>query len=144
MTGPGRCNRAGFVGGGALGKRNGGRVLWRSNPRQLGYRVGMPWHPYDGPSPLGEFGTEGGRLIRDEYHEDGVRISLEDCTVTGGVAPYAITCGGPSGLVHTAFFDTRDEAEAAYAGMQRDLVALANIDHEASLYEAIEAFVSRY
>lgn len=66
-----------------------------------------------------------------------------DCTTTGGTAPYAITCGA-RGLMHTAFFGTKDEAEAVYRGMQRDLLHLCSIEDDAVLYPAIEAFVARY
>lgn len=57
---------------------------------------------------------------------------------------YVITCGGPSGLMHTAFFDSRESADAAYLAMQRHLVILTEIDDDTALYAAMDDFVSRY
>lgn len=102
------------------------------------------WHPYDGSSQFDEVGTEGGRVVRDERHPTGSRITLEDCTATAQAADYAITCGGPSGLMHTAFFGSRTDADAAYVAMQHDLVGLTEIDDRDALYAAIDDFVSRY
>lgn len=104
----------------------------------------MTWRPYDGPNPLGQLGTEGGVVVRDEQHPAGARITLEDCTATGRAATYAITCGGPSGLVHTAYFGSREDADAAYVAIQRDLVSLTEIDDDNALYAAISDFVARY
>lgn len=104
----------------------------------------MTWHPYDGFGQFGAVGTEGGRVVRDEQHSTGARMTLEDCTATAHAWDYAIACGGPSGLMHTAFFRSREDADAAFEAMQRDLIGRAEIEDDDTLYAAINDFVTRY
>ena len=66
------------------------------------------WWPFDNGATVGQLGSEGGIIVRDEEHESGARATLErDCSF----APWAVTCG-----VYGWFFHTRllaPEAEAS-------------------------------
>lgn len=64
-------------------------------------------------------------VLREEEHRAGARITLERNTRT---APYAITCGVYSWMVHSRFFRTEAEASAAYEAMKEELGALTSID----------------
>ena len=79
------------------------------------------WYPFADGSSLGQTGTDGGVIERDEAHGAGARITLE----RGGFAAFSITCGVYGWMVHTRFFSTRDEAEAAYDAMKPELAAIA-------------------
>ena len=68
------------------------------------------WYPCDDGDTLGETGTDGGVIVRDEEHPYGARITLEQ----GGFAAFSITCGIYGWMVHTRFFSARAEADAAY------------------------------
>ncbi|HEX8691966.1 MAG TPA: hypothetical protein VF746_06085 [Longimicrobium sp.] len=111
----------------------------------------MSWYPVDDGATLGTGGSEDGVIVRDDEHGLGARITLEE---GGGIAPFSITCGVYGWMVHTRFFSTREEADAAYEAMQADLAAiLARIpnvddpDADANLHavgEIISDFVDRH
>lgn len=86
----------------------------------------MDWHPFDGGRSIGETGSEDGQILRDEEHEGGARITLEE---GGGTAPWSITCGVYGWMVHTRFFSRKDQAEADFAAMK---TAIGGILTEAS------------
>ncbi len=73
------------------------------------------WQPFDDGQSIGETGSECGRIVRDEEHERGARITLEEGGVT---APWSITCGVYGWMVHTRFFSQREHAEAAIDPMK--------------------------
>ena len=66
----------------------------------------LTWYPFDGGSTVGTIGTESGRILCDEEHAAGARITLEQ----GGNTPFGITCGIYGCFVHTAFASTETEA----------------------------------
>ena len=80
------------------------------------------WLPFDDGASLGEDGSEGGVILRDDEYRGDARITLER---TGQTA-FAITCGVYGWMVHTRFFSTLPEAERGYALMQPDLAAIAD------------------
>ena len=80
----------------------------------------MTWHPFANGSSLGERGSEDGTIVLDEEHSDGARITLEQ---GGHVAPWSITCGVYGSMVHTRFFVTHGEAEAAFVATKSGLGA---------------------
>lgn len=63
-------------------------------------------------------GSEGGKIIFDEEHKYGARITLEEnCSYS----PYAITCGVYGLMVHTRFFESKEQAEAELVPMKSEL-----------------------
>lgn len=56
--------------------------------------------------------------MRDEEHDDGARITLEE---DGEAAPWSITCGVYGWMVHTRFFSRRTDADSAFDLMKPDL-----------------------
>ena len=108
----------------------------------------MSWTPCDHGSTIGTTGSEMGEILRDEQHEMGARITLEQC----GHPPFAITCGITGAMAHTAFAGTLIEAGDAYDAMKADLEMLLNIwpeegaDEETTnrFYDALSAFADKY
>jgi hypothetical protein len=80
----------------------------------------MGWQPFDNGATIGQRGSEGGVILRDEEHELGARITLErDCS--HGV-PFAVTCGIYRWFFHTRFLGS--EVEAAFPAMLDGLAAI--------------------
>jgi hypothetical protein len=76
------------------------------------------WHPYEEGRTVGQKGSEGGTIIRDDEHSYGARITLErDCLRV----PYAITCGVYGLMMHTRFIADEPTAQHAYDQMQSAL-----------------------
>lgn len=108
----------------------------------------MSWTPCENGSTSGTTGSEGGVVLRDEEHETGARITLEEC----GHPPFAITCGIYGVVAHTAFAATEIEAVDAYEAMKAEIEALLDLlpDTDAEpeakerFYEAISAFTNKY
>lgn len=78
----------------------------------------MAWSSYDGGETLGQTGSEGGVILRDEEHEDGARITLEE---GGTTAPFAITCGIYGWMFHTTWCGTRQDADARFEQMREGI-----------------------
>ena len=108
------------------------------------------WQQFDNWATVELCGSEGGIVLRDQEHPEGVRITLErDCS--NGV-PFAVTCGIYGWFFHTRFLGS--ELEAEFLAMSDGLVAILNIipladDSEAdakasAVSEAITAFVSQF
>ena len=58
------------------------------------------WRPYAHGTTVGQRGTEGGVIVRDEQHDGGARITLErDCRNI----PFAVTCAIQGWFVHTQY-----------------------------------------
>ena len=70
----------------------------------------MAWERYENGESIGEPGSEGGTILRDEERPAEARITLEES--------FSITCGVYGWLVHTSFYQTREEADAAFAAMK--------------------------
>jgi hypothetical protein len=81
------------------------------------------WYPFDGGQSIGQRGSEGGTILRDEEHLDGSRITLE----RGGHTPFSITRGIYGWMVHTRFFADEPEAQSAFEEMKPELVNVLNI-----------------
>lgn len=111
----------------------------------------MNWHPFDNGQSIGQLGSENGRIVRDEEHGDGARITLER---DGQIAAFAITCGIYGWMAHTRFFGTESEAQGEFERMKRDLAKIVDTiplvtDHEVEaksrgVSQAISAFVERF
>jgi hypothetical protein len=108
----------------------------------------MGWTACEGGSTIGNTGSEGGSIRRDEEHELGARLTLEEV----GTPPFAITCGIHGVMVHTAFAASESEAGDAYDAMKADLEALFDLwpdtdaepDAKERFHDAVSAFTARY
>ncbi len=98
----------------------------------------MSWAPVDAGTSIGSCGSEGGRILQDEEHEAGARITLEE---GGATAPFSITCGVYGVMFHTRFFPQRDEATLEYELMKVGLAALATSQDAGA---SVADFVLRY
>jgi hypothetical protein len=81
------------------------------------------WLPFDDGESIGQRGSEGGIILRDDEYRGGARITLE----RDGVAPFAITCAVYGWMVHTRFFSALPDAEREYALMQPELAAIVDL-----------------
>jgi len=82
--------------------------------------IGPPeWTPFEEGASIGQAGTEGGVLLRDDEHPWGARITLER---GAGAVPFAITCGIYGWMVHTCWIPTLEQAESEFAQM-RDAIS---------------------
>lgn len=111
----------------------------------------MSWEPFEDGATLGQIGSEGGEILRDDHYAMQARITLER---DGAIAPYTITCGIYGWMVHSCFFADAEAATHAYALIQPELARIAELvpfthDPEVEqkserLIEAIELFVERF
>jgi hypothetical protein len=108
------------------------------------------WRPFDDGVTIGQRGSEGGVIVRDEEHDAGARVTLErDCS--NGI-PFAVTCGIYGWFVHTRILDS--EAAAEWPAMLDRLAAILDIIPRADdpaadakmgkACELIQEFVSRF
>jgi hypothetical protein len=110
----------------------------------------MGWKPFDNGATIGQNGSEGGTIVRDDEHDQGVRITLERNCCHG--VPFAVTCG-----IYGWFFHTRllgSESEAEYPAMLVALTAIIGMIPDADdpksnaktgqVTDAIGAFVARF
>src|SRR5579863_10450135 len=107
----------------------------------------MSWSAFDNGKSIGLKGSESGRILRDEEHAGGARITLE----SGGLsAPFAITCGIYGWMVHTHFLETESEAKQAFDRMKEslskilDAIPLANDPDVGSRSKAVEQSLSEF
>jgi len=111
----------------------------------------MTWYLFDSGQSIGQAGSESGRIIRDEEHSDGARITLERDAMA---APFAITCGIYGWMVHTRFFGTEAEAHSELEEMKSELARVLGtipltsdpeVDSKShAVVESISAFVERF
>jgi hypothetical protein len=95
---------------------------------------------------LGEAGPASGRVLRDEEHDLGARLTLEE---GAPLAPYVITCVIEDGRFEHVFGTTESSTAAhIFISMKRDieqiLAAIAAADEQDVLGGALEQFVSAY
>ena len=98
------------------------------------------WASFDDGATLGQAGSEGGVVLRDEEHPLGARITLEQ---GGTIAPFSITCGVYGLLMHTRFFEAQAEGEREYDAMKLGLVKVAEANGKELNVEA-SAFVEQF
>lgn len=78
------------------------------------------WYSFDEGRSIGQLGSENGRIVLDDEHPLGARITLE----SGGHHPYSITCAVSGFMVHTRFFEDQLSARTAFDAMKPELVAI--------------------
>jgi hypothetical protein len=106
----------------------------------------VTWKSFDSGSSIGSRGSENGLIVRDEEHEDGARITLEQ---GGDIAPFSITCGIYGSMVHTRFFASESEARAEFDLMKSGLAEILSLASaadaaQAQVTERIERFIERF
>jgi hypothetical protein len=107
------------------------------------------WMPFEGGKTVGQRGSESGKIVLDEEHSLGARITLERDT---GIAPFAITCGIYGWMMHTRYLADESVAVEQLKRMQGDLARIleqipsdSEGDTSASqVSEAISRFVQQY
>jgi hypothetical protein len=115
------------------------------------WTAGTQWGPFAHGSSLGDEGSELGVIALDEAHAAGARITLErDCML----APFAVTCSVYGWMVHTRYFATEPEAQAAFEEMKPPLESITRLvpgrddpqDEVKTLLllGEVEAFVKRF
>ena len=107
-----------------------------------GCGVAMPddWSPFNDGATLGQAGSEGGIILRDEEHLLGARITLKQ---GGRIAPFSITCGVYGLLMHTRFFGAPADGEREYDAMKPGLVDVAEAGGK-DFNAAASAFITQY
>ena len=107
------------------------------------------WANYDEGFSLGTSGTDGGAIVRDEEHQSGARMTLEE---EGSSAPYTLTCGIYGWMFHTRFFTNENEAHEAFDEMQEELEEIleampnerAGEEEQEDFAEELAAFIEKY
>lgn len=106
------------------------------------------WTPYEGGRTVGHKGPAGGRIVLDEEHPDGARITLE---VQCKMAPVAITAGVYSWMVHESYYADQMTAEDELRQMKDALAPILQLRASENLYEhaddlqdAVDAFKDRF
>lgn len=108
------------------------------------------WKPFEEGATIGIKGAEGGKVVADEQHDGGARITLErDCLR----APFAITCVIYGWAYHTRFFADEATAKQAYDDMKAGLLDIVSLLPQSEGDEtpdaervetAVEDFVERF
>ena len=110
----------------------------------------MGWTALDDGKSLGKSGSEGGIIRRDEEHDLGARITLEE---GGSTAPWSITCGVYGWMVHTRFFGSEEQGNREFEQMKVGLEEVLRIiplkddatpEKMSAVCPAIEDFVRRF
>jgi len=106
------------------------------------------WIAYADGETLDKVGAEGGRIFRDEGHDDGAQITLEGECLR---APYAITALVYGWLVHTRFIADKASAMHAYEQMRASLSSILALleqsnrtDNPDAIDAAVAAFAAQY
>lgn len=108
------------------------------------------WLSVEEGRTVGTVGSENGRILQDEEHREGARITLEQCASP----PFAITCGIYGLMAHTAFASSKEEGQKLFERMKKGLEELLRIIPEqddpqikaklARVYAEIQAFVNKF
>lgn len=96
----------------------------------------MSWISFDDGSTVGQQGTEGGEIIKDEEFDSAARITLEK--LSNG--DYAVTCGVYGTFFHTAWFNEVEK----YDLMKSDIESILSQENEDDFYRLIEKFTNKY
>ena len=102
------------------------------------------WQPYNHGRSLGMKSSEGSKIVRDEEHPLGARMTIKQ-----GGDYVSVSCSISGKIDHTRFFKEMTAAEREYATMQKELVKVMNAVSTAKaadikVWEAISGFVARF
>ncbi len=98
------------------------------------------WLPSESGTTIGTIGSENGKIVLDEEHTEGARITLEQ----DGHTPWSITCGIYGYFFHTTFASAKEEAHAKYESMKSDIVGILQECEEQRQIELIDNFVEAH
>lgn len=96
----------------------------------------MIWQAYESGKTIGQTGSEGGVILKDEEATDYAHITLEQARY------FAITVGLYGVLMHTAFAASLEEATQKYNAMKAALEAAPEDNDD--LYAWCDAFTDRF
>jgi hypothetical protein len=102
------------------------------------------WFAYNHGRSIGTVGAEGGVILRDEEHRNGVRITLKR-----GEGYISVCCNIYGRMDHTRFFGSLGEAQREYLLMKASLGnmienVLTEDAKDIKVWEAISQFVRRF
>lgn len=105
------------------------------------------WKPCESGSSLGQTGSEGGVILRDEEFASSARLTLKQSG-----SRLAITCGVYGWMVHTRFFAARATAERELGEIKSVLQSIVSSlpdnfgdsDAMRRTNEALNRFVERH
>jgi hypothetical protein len=102
------------------------------------------WQPYNHGRSIGVRGSEGSKIIRDEEHPLGARMTIKQ-----GQDYVSVSCNISGKIDHTRFFREMSAAECEYSIMKKELVNVMNAVSSAraadiKVWEAISGFVARF
>ena len=81
------------------------------------------WIGFDEGNSIGQVGSEGGEILKDEENTFGARVTLEG---KGDIAPFSITVGIYGMMFHTQFFSTLDQAQRCFDLYKDKIEAVIN------------------
>lgn len=99
----------------------------------------MSWYEFDNGSTIGERGTEGGEIVKDEELDNSARITLEKLSNED----YALTCGDYGTFFHTTWSEEAN-ALSKYEQMKSDLEEILDQENEDDYFRLIKEFVNKY
>ena len=89
------------------------------------------WRAFDTGKSIGMKGSELGRIVADEEHDDGARVTLER---DGTNAPWSVTCGIYGSFMHTAFASSEEEGRTKYSEIKCELASIMKDESSDSRY----------
>ena len=75
------------------------------------------WYSFKNGESIGQTGSENGKILRDEEHKDGARVTLEHVRDNR----FTITCGIYGWMVHTRFFESEAAAQISFDETKAEL-----------------------
>lgn len=108
------------------------------------------WTEYDEGYSVGTSGEGDGAIVRDEEHESGARITLEE---ESSLAEFAVTCNIYGWMFHTRLFNEENEAHGAFDEMKAELGEIlesmppedgADEEAQENFAEELAMFVEKY
>ncbi|MCL4267909.1 MAG: hypothetical protein KJZ72_00120 [Anaerolineales bacterium] len=102
------------------------------------------WSSFNQGRSIGTVSPEGGRILYDEEHEGGARITLKR-----GSGYISVSLNIYGWLDHTRFFNSDSEAQREYRTMRKavnEMMDLINREgvSDLKIWEAISDFVRRF
>ena len=102
------------------------------------------WKPYNKGRSIGMKGSEGSKVVRDEEHPLGARMTIKQ-----GQDYVSVSCSIAGKIDHTRFFKEMKAAEKEYKTMQKEMDAVLGVISSArsadiKVWEAISIFVTRF
>lgn len=99
------------------------------------------WKSFKDGLSLGTYGSENGKIIKDEEYDNDARITLEK---DGYTAPFSITCGIYGLFFHTAFCSNYESATKKCEEMKQDIERILVVLSDDNMSEILESFVNKY